>query len=132
MLFHRSRLRILELVRPLTDDLAGEQQRQEEFCCSEIRSMANALSSSVPFALDKFTVTESSKSMGGQAVTLDIEEDVKPYLGNLTAWPLSLASSIGGLDIEQRNWFKSELISVGKATGASVLENAHAYDWLDL
>ena len=132
MLFNRARLRILELVRPFSDDLAGEQQRQEEYCCSQIRSMSDVLSSSIPFALDRFTLRESSNSLGGQAINLNLEEHIKPYLGNLTAWPLSLASSIGGLDAEQRNWFKSEMIYAGKAVGAAVLEDAHAYNWLDL
>ena len=130
MLFHRAWLKVLELVRPSSDELAGDQQRQEEHCCSRLTAMADALASSLPFAMDRFTVRDSSRSSDGEAVFLRPEdEDLKPYLGNLTAWPLSLASCIGGLDTERRNWFRSELMYVGRVVGAGVLEVASAQYW---
>ena len=125
-------MRILEVIRPLSDDFARQQQFFEDECCATIRDMASALSSSIPFALDKFTVTESAKLPNGLEISPNMDEEVKPYLANLVAWPLSLASSIGGLDLQQRNWFRSELVYVGQAVGAGVLVCAHAYDWLDL
>ncbi|KAJ9606480.1 hypothetical protein H2200_009441 [Cladophialophora chaetospira] len=132
MLLSRTRLRILELVRPMSDDFSNQQQMLEEECCATIRDMACALSSSIPFALDKITVTESAKLPDRLDITPNFEKEVKPYLANLVAWPLSLASSVGGLDSEQRNWFRSELVCVGEAVGAGVLVLTHACDWLDL
>jgi hypothetical protein len=132
MLLNRARLRILELIRPASEDLVGEQQRQEEVCCSHIRVMADALASSIPFALDRFAVASSSKTPEEQQWILSTEEEIKPYLGNLTAWPLSVASSIGGLDGDLKDWLKAELVLVGKTLGAGVLECAQSCSWLEL
>ncbi|KIW72099.1 hypothetical protein PV04_00319 [Phialophora macrospora] len=131
MLLNRVRLRILVLIRPASDDLAGEQQRQEEVCCSQIRVMADALSSSIPFALDRFAVASSSKTPGEEEWILSSDEEIKPYLGYLTAWPLSIASSIGGLEGELKDWLRSELALVGRTLGVGVLECAQSYDWLE-
>ncbi|EXJ65282.1 hypothetical protein A1O7_01623 [Cladophialophora yegresii CBS 114405] len=132
MLLNRARLRILELIRPAPDDLAGEQHRREEDCCLQIRVMADAMSSSIPFALGRFTVAPPSETAEKQEYILIEDEEIKPYHGNLTAWPLSVASSIGGLDAEMKDWLKAELVSVGKTVGAGVLECAQSSDWLDL
>ncbi|OCT54441.1 hypothetical protein CLCR_00886 [Cladophialophora carrionii] len=132
MLLNRARLRILEITRPSSDDLAGEQQREEEDCCLQIREMADALSSSIPFALERFAVAPASKTAEQQECILREDEEIKPYHGNLTAWPLSVASSIGGLDGGMRDWLKAELVLVGKTVGAGVLECAQSDDWLDL
>ncbi len=135
MLLNRARLRILELIQPSSQDLAHEQRRQEEECCSQIRAHASALAASIPFALDRFSVvaqTESVNTHRSDSVVLNTEEEIRPYLGNLAAWPLSLASSIAGLDSDLRNWYKSELQHVGGVVGVGVLSCAHASDWLDL
>lgn len=132
MLLNRTRLKILELIRPSSNDLGIDQERQEEDCCSKILSMAHDLSCSIPFTLDRFSVADSSKTLDGHAVTLNSDDEIKPYIATLVAWPLSLAASIGDLDLELKNWLREELLVCGKVIGTGVLQCAHSYHWFEI
>ena len=80
MLLNRARLKILYLRRALNG--LADQQPQEEQCCSEMRLMADALSASVPFVLDRFQVSGSPTQT---ALAMTSGGEIKPYAASLVA-----------------------------------------------
>jgi hypothetical protein len=131
MLLGRARLRILEAARCVSEDFPLDLG--EEDCCRQIDSMAAMLALSVPFALGKFSVIDPSPPAKEEALTLTLNDDtIRPYLASLVAWPVSVASSIVGLDSEQRNWLKLQLTAVGRAGGIAIFEDPRVADVFDL
>lgn len=131
MLVNDTRLRILALGRPNSDDSSFEHRLE---CLSNIDTMANDLASSVPYCLQRFKVTDSCKSSSHRSsITLSVDEDIKPYLANLIIWPLTIASGLGAanVNIKQKLWFKSELARLGRIVGVGVLECAETEQWLE-
>ena len=127
MLISCTRLQILSLGHPIPDDLAHEQRLE---CLSRVETMANDLASTVPFCLQRFKVTDSpDSSFHRKLITLNTIEDIKPYMAMLVIWPLSIASSLGDVDVKQSWWFRSELARLGRITGAGVLECAETDRW---
>lgn len=119
MLLNSTRLKILSLCRapdPFTDD-----ERLE--CLSSLQTMANDLTSSIPFSLRTFQVTSDLSLFSPQSSPDTDEDDVQPCMAGVVVWPLSIASSLDELDSEQRSWFRSTLTRLGKVMGDSVLEN---------
>jgi hypothetical protein len=130
MLIDSTRLRVLKLCYPNSDKLAHEQQLE---CFSHLKVMADNLASSIPFCLQRFKVADTSNSSVRQhSITLTTDEEIKPYMACLIAWPLSLAASLKGVDLDQKLWFKSELANIGKTIGARVLECVGTDQWLEL
>ncbi|MCJ1406148.1 hypothetical protein MMC19_000213 [Ptychographa xylographoides] len=130
MLINSTRLRILKLSLPDSGYLAAQQRLE---CLAHMQIMASDLASSVPFCLQRFRVTDgSNSSYHPNSVVLTTNEDIKPYLASLLAWPLTIASSLASLDIKQKTWFQSELAHVGRTVGISVLESAEADQWMEL
>ena len=123
-------MRVLKLSHPNSDDFAYEQRLE---CLSHMKIMADDLASSVPFCLQRFKVSDSSNSSSHQnLITLNTNEDIKPYVTGLTIWPLTIASSLGDVDVKQKLWFRSELARLGRMVGARVLECAETDQWLEL
>jgi hypothetical protein len=130
MLIDSTRLRVLELSRPNSDDFAHKQQLE---CFSHMKVMADNLASSVPFCLQRFKVSDSPNSLFCQnSITLTTNEEIKPYMASLTVWPLTIASSLEGVDVKQKLWFKTELAHLGRIGGTGVLECAETDQWLEL
>ena len=130
MLINSTRLRVLEFSRPSSDDSAQKQRLE---CLFHMNSMANDLASSVPFCLQRFKVADSPKSRSDQnLIMLNTTEDVKPYVAGLIVWPLSIASSLKDVDVEQKLWFRSCLARLGKMVGDRVLECGESDQWLQL
>ena len=132
MLINNTRLKVLALSRSYPDDLSSEHGLE---CRSHIEIMANDLASSVPFCLQRFKVTDRRNSSSHQSlITLSTDEDIKPYLASLTVWPLTIASSLGAVDVDIKQilWFRSELARLGRIVGAGVLECAETDQWLKL
>lgn len=130
MLINSTRLRILRLSRPHLDDWVYEQRSE---CLSHIEIMANNLAYSVPFCLQRFEVTDNPNSSSHQKlITPKTNEDIKPYVACLTVWPLTIASSLGDMDVKQKRWFRSELARLGRTVGYRVLECAETDEWLEL
>jgi len=130
MLVDSTRLRVLELSRPNSDDFAHKQQQE---CLSHMKVMVDNLASSVPFCLQRFKVADSPNSLPCQySITLTTNEEIKPYMAGLTIWPLTIASSLEGVDVKQKLWFKTELAHLGRIVGAGVLECAETDQWLEL
>ena len=131
MLINSTRLRILDLIRSNTVDLAHEKQRLE--CLFHMKTMANDLASSVPFCLERFKVIDGPKSSSHKtSITLNTNEEIKPYLASLTVWPLTIAASLREVDVKQKPWFRSELARLGRIIGSSVIECAESDQWLEL
>lgn len=121
MLINSTRLRVLKLSRPDSDDFAYEQRLD---CLSHMKTVANDLASSVPFCLQRFKVTDMPNSSSHQnLITLNTNEDVKPYMAGLTIWPLTIASSLGDVDVKQKLWVGSDLARLGRKVGIRVLES---------
>lgn len=92
--------------------------------------MADSLASTIPFCLERFKVADNPNSPIRQtAITLNTNEEIKPYLASSAVWPLTIASSLGGIDVRQHLWFRSELARLGRIIGAGVLECAETDQW---
>jgi hypothetical protein len=128
MLINSTRLRVLELSRPKPlVDSTYEQQRLE--CVTQLEAMADNLASSIPFCLGRFKVDNPNSPIRQTSITLNTNDEIKPYLANLAVWPLAIASSLDGIDVRQQLWFRSELASLGRITGDGVLECVETDPW---
>lgn len=129
MLINSTRLRVLGASRPNPlVDFTYEQQRLE--CNTQLKAMADSLASTIPFCLERFKVVEYPNSPIRQtSIMLNTNEEVKPSLANLVVWPLTIASSLEGIDVRQQLWFRSELARLGRITGAGILECAETGQW---
>jgi hypothetical protein len=125
MLINSTRLRMLELTR--YNGSIYEQQRQE--CTAQLEAMADNLAYSIPFSLGRFKVDNSNSPIGQASITLSTNDDIKPYLACWAIWPLTIASSLDGISVNQRIWFRSELAKLGRITGDGVLECAETDQW---
>lgn len=124
MLITSTRLRILKLCHLSSDDFAHEQQQLE--CVSRMKFMGNDLASTVPFCLQRFKVIDNPNpsSHPQNLITLNANEEIRPRIANLAIWPLSLASCLEYVDVDQKLWFRSELARLGRMVGDTVLECA--------
>ncbi len=131
MLINNTRLRVLEESHPppLVDFTYEEQQLE---CITTLRAMADSLASSIPFCLERFKADVPDSPIHEASVTLNTNEEIKPYLANWVVWPLTIASSLERIDIKQRLWFRSELARLGRTIGDSVLEYAETDQWVKL
>ncbi|MCJ1250423.1 hypothetical protein MMC30_007651 [Trapelia coarctata] len=131
MLINSTCLRVLELSRPnQLVDFTYEQQRLE--CITQLKAMADSLASTIPFCLERFKVDKPNSPTRQTSITLNTNEEIKPYLASLVVWPLTIASSLEGIDVRQQLWFRSELARLGRITGNGVLEcaeTAETHQW---
>ena len=130
MLVCSARLRVLKLINP-TPDHDLDKQRSE--CLFTIKDMTDFLISTIPFCLERFRVSDASNlSTQRDLITLNSDEDAKPYLARLVVWPLSVGSSLEEVNTEQRMWFKSQLSRIGESLGTGVLACASQDRWMNL
>ncbi|KIW94536.1 uncharacterized protein Z519_04512 [Cladophialophora bantiana CBS 173.52] len=128
MLLNRAWLRILELIQPLSDESTWNQQMEQ--CRTRIMVTADDLSSSIPFVLERFKVTNAGEHQ--TATVFGTNEEIRPYVASLAAWPLSVASGIGSLHVERKQWFRTQLALIGRILGSGVLACVGAAGLLDL
>lgn len=131
MLINSTRVRILELssANPLLD-FDCEQQRLE--CLTQLKAMADSLASTIPFCLDRFTVDNPNSPNCQPTITLNTNEEIKPSLASLAVWPLTIASSIEGIDVSQHLWFRSVLANLGRIVGDGIFEYVETDQWATL
>lgn len=130
MLVNNTRLKVLDLYPPNTDE-SVEDQRIDSSCTLD--NMANHLASSIPFCLQRIKVTQQSNSPAQPAsIMLTPNNDLKPYIASLVVWPLSIASGLRYLDSSQQIWFRSQLARLGKLVAAPSFECADTNHWLEL
>lgn len=128
MHINSTRLRALEPSRPNPlIELTYEQQRLE--CTTQLEAMADSLASSIPFCLERFKIDNSSPPISQTSIMLNTNDEIKPYLASLAVWPLTIASSLDGIDVGRQLWFRSELARLGRITGDGVLECARTDQW---
>ena len=128
MLINSIRLKILALnCHGSHSDFTYQEQQPE--CITQLKAMSDDLASTIPFCIERFTVANPSSSVHQASVTLNTKEDIKPYSASLVVWPLSIASSLEGIDVRQRLWFRSQLANLGRITGNGVLESAETDQW---
>ncbi|MCJ1235937.1 hypothetical protein MMC14_003911 [Varicellaria rhodocarpa] len=132
MLVNSTHLRILEIGCPLsTDDIIHEQQQRD--CMARLKVMSDSLAISIPSCLERFKAVDVPNSLICQtAITLNTDEKIKPNLAVLAVWPLTVASSLEGIDSKQQLWFRSQLARLGKTTGEGVLERTETDPWITL
>ncbi|KFX87406.1 hypothetical protein V490_08267 [Pseudogymnoascus sp. VKM F-3557] len=125
MLINSTRLRLLQLCCPaqFLDFTYREQHRE---CTTYLKAMADSLASTIPFSLGRVMVdnVHDHSSRNSKPVITFIEDEIRPALALLTVWPLSMASSLDGVDPGQQLWFRSELARLGRILGDGVLECA--------
>jgi hypothetical protein len=123
MIIDSTRYKVLGLSQrnPLVESIY-EQERQE--CVTRLRTMADNLAASVPFSLARFKVDDSSTSQ--PSITLNTNDEIKPYQARLIVWPLLIAAGIEELYSRQRMWFVHELACLAMITGDGVFECSKA------
>ncbi len=132
MLINSMRWRI-RACSPLKLSAGALYDQQQLECINHLYAMAEDLASTIPFVLERFKVVDNTNSSSHQpSITLNAQEKIKPYLVNLVVWPLTIASSLEGVDGRQQLWFRSELATLGKLIGAGVLEKAETAEWAAL
>lgn len=130
LLLTSTHLRVLDLSHPVTEDLDSEQSLQ---CYSGMRATANDMVSSLPFSLLRFKVTRDPKSSSQQdLITLNTNEELRPYIAALAIWPLSIASSLRYMDPEQKSWVAAGLAHLGRVLGLKLFEYAGTKEWMEL
>ena len=130
MLVNSTRLRTLELCCPNTDAFPSERYLD---CLSNMKLMGDDLASSIPFSLQRLKVTKIAQSSYlEESITPSTDIDTKPHLATLLIWPLTIASSLRNVDVEQKMWFRSVLASLGRLVGVSVIECVENDLWLEL
>lgn len=129
MLINSMRLKVLDMTDPSSiPDFTYEQQRLE--CVTQLTAMADSLASTIPCSLGRVKVTDHPNRLGRQtSIWLNTDEEIEPYLADQAVWPLTIASSLRGIQIRQQQWFKSELASLGRVIGTGVLECAETDQW---
>lgn len=128
VLINSLKLRNLRLT-PL-EQTADSSYERRRACISKMQTLADSLASSVPFCLERFTIVDNSDLPSSEpSITFKTDWEIKPCLAVLAAWPLTVASIIDGIGIQQQQWFKSQLAHIGKATGEGVLESLNTDGW---
>ncbi|KAL8809089.1 MAG: hypothetical protein Q9200_003725 [Gallowayella weberi] len=137
MLVSSIRLRMLN--QPVTTtSIHNDEQQREEAHTAQLQTMANNLASSLPFCLERFKVDNNNhlellpthKTRTIIDTNTNGNDTIKPHLAVLAVWPLTIASSIKeGLDPQQQLWFRSQLATLGRATGEGVLESVETDEW---
>ena len=131
LLINNTRLQILEGDQIAASvDSTHEEERLD--CISTIKIMADSLASSIPFCLGRFEAKCPESSNEKVSVTISTNEEIKPYLVNWIGWPLTIASSLNSIDIEQQLWFRSELARLGRKIGDGVLACAETQQLVPL
>lgn len=130
ILVNGTRFKIARLCSTATDLCTADRQFE---CLSSIQDIADDLTCSIPYCLGQIRVISnpSSKSREG-SVVLNKENNIHPYLASTVAWPLSIASSISGIDFKQKHWFKRIVADVGRVTGIAFFQYAENEQWLHL
>lgn len=121
----------LTLVEAYSSHLSynADSQYLRQHCLDQIQTLSDSLASTIPFCLGKLRCDEQAPS-GCELKNLpQIDEDIEPHAASLVVWPLTIASSIGGIIPRQLEWFKSELASMGCITGDGILECAVSDQW---
>jgi hypothetical protein len=126
MLINSTRLRVLEQSRSYVSAGSVTQETQRLECLSRLNAMAERIAASTPFSLERFKIDNCG------AIILNEVDCIKPYLANLIAWPLIVASSLEGIVTEEKRWFRSELARLGRILGDGILECAETDQWTAL
>ncbi|TAQ86698.1 hypothetical protein B7494_g4977 [Chlorociboria aeruginascens] len=131
LFINNTRLRLLEMshLEPWVES-TFEQQRLE--CVGQLKVMADNLASTIPFCLERFKLENPKSPSSETSITLNANEDIKPYLATLVVWPLTIASSLHRIDVRQQQWFRSELAGLGRLIGDGALEFAETDQWVIL
>jgi hypothetical protein len=154
MLLASTHLRILSSNSPAI--MCDQRYRQQvEKCTSRLKEMSDNVAATLPFALErinrkvvsisstsKSTPTSSSPSTNTSLTSTPVSAPphieviltppttpVKPHIVDLVVWPLSIASSLDGVDGDQQKWFRSEIAEAGRLIGDGVLAKADGGEW---
>ena len=109
-----------------------------QFLSSTLQFLSHSLAASIPYILNKIHTTSTSStpsisSSSTENLQLNKYDPLKGYTASLVVWPLSIASSLYGVDLDLQTWFRAELSVLGKVIGARVLEcAADGRSWLDI
>ena len=111
-------------------NLSHEAQRLA--CIAILQEMADSLASSIPYCLGKIKAIGGQSLVDRPSVEVATDDEITPYLVNWVAWPLTVASAIKHIDVDQQLWFRSELARLGRAIGDGVLQCADSNQWVKI
>ena len=106
------------------------EQRTE--CVNILKDMGSGIASTVPFCLERISMVGGVPVLSIGSKAADRNAQIKPYLSSTLIWPLTVGSSLECNNVEQKQWFKSELAAIGSNIGDGLLEHAGTDQWITL
>lgn len=129
MLINSTRLRVLQHLSPAS--LIGNSlEDQRQHCLSNIQNMGDVLASTVPFVLERFKISEEPPCSDVRIV-LNTKEEIKPHLGGLIVYPVTIAASLRFMEGGLKTWFQERLVDMGRVMGYAVFQAALSGKWLE-
>lgn len=130
MLISSTLLRIFDLMVLKLGPAANDQRIN---CLKILNKMSNDLAARLPYSLQRISMTgHADLSFPRDSISINADDDIKPYVANIIIWPLSLAANMSGVDIKHKTWFTSLLARLGRITGTALLESAETNSWPEL
>lgn len=132
MLISSSLLRLLQLIRPTEAQAQAHDStyQQEREYVTKLETMADSLASTIPFSVGRIKVDDKPEASDGRpTIICNADENIPPALALPIIWPLSVASSLDGVEPSQQLWFCAELGNLGRVLGDGALMCAGTDQW---
>lgn len=93
--------------------------------------LAYDLVSSIPFCLQQLVVSEAPGEFDHE-ITITRRHETTPYLADLVAMPVVIASTTSFISTEYREWLLAQLVKIGRTAGYGLLEHVASSSWFKL
>lgn len=127
MLINNARLKVLAITSE--GPIGVDSERETKTSSAQLNAAAEDLAASIPACLELVPSRAAIQANGLRNPILKKLDVINPSNASLTAWPLTIASSLEQLDSGQKAWFKAELAEIGRITGDGILEFADTNEW---
>lgn len=130
MLVNGTLISLLKMRHPnhlKTRDFTSEYESQKYV--TQLKAMADSLAATAPFSLGRFAADKTKAARSRSRLVLNNEEEIVPALALPTVWPLTMASTLDGVELEQQLWFQAQLKRLGRVLGDGALECAGTDEW---
>ncbi|PMD34474.1 hypothetical protein L207DRAFT_468782 [Hyaloscypha variabilis F] len=125
MLINSTLLGLTRLYHP--PSLQIHTSTYNEQCCAhttQLQETTDSLVSTIPFSLGQFSTDETGVSDSQHKFNFNTDETIPPALALPIIWPLSVVSSLDGINHNHQLWIKSKLVHLGRLLGDGALQCA--------
>ncbi|KAI2778488.1 hypothetical protein F4815DRAFT_447204 [Daldinia loculata] len=98
---------------------------ERDLCLGKTASLGTDLCRSIPVFFTSVTTKGNPTAARGTVINdniVRVNQDIKPKLATLLAWPLILAINTDNIPESQKQWLKNKLKSVANTLGDAILE----------